>query len=403
MKYVEDIILELSGVNQNGLWIGRKPFELSKFDLKFVDSFAISLIEGKQLTEPQRNVVIKILLRNKSRLSAVYNLDIDSFFSNPPWKNPPRVIDKSKKIYINHDRACVCLKSPYDQTVIDKIKSFGKENPHYLRYQFDSNTKMYIFPLDEKHVKFLATNFDEFEKDSEILEIYEKIKKIESEPEKYIPMICFDGDKYFYKNTHASIPQPSKDELFEVLLEAGKYGISVWDDNIEQMLNQDSFCPMSKRFILHSHLSSPFLVKNDEINNIGLFKKLIDSNDKVLFIINGNHQELPKLISQLKDLNYNADQISVLFRTSNPKFNSVNEFIKEKKINNKVSDNIKFFFVDYAKPITKIILENEINFDIVFLYANEFDYGLISHTTRTFLLNCKNVVSTFDFSMSKIW
>lgn len=403
MKYVEDIILELSGVNSNGLWIGKKPFEVSNFDLKFVDSFAMSLIEGKQLTEPQRKLAIKILLRNKSNLSAAYNLDIDAFFSNPPWKNPPRVIDKSKKIYISSDRACVYLKSPYDQAVIDKLKSFGRENPHYIRYQFDSNAKLYIFLLDERNIKFLASNFDDFEKDPEIIQIYEQIKEIENNAEKYIPMICFEKEKYFYKNTHPSVPNLSKTELVDVLFEAQKYGIKVWDDNIEQMLKQDSVCSMSKRFFLHPHLLESFIVKNEEINNLKLFKNLINSSDKILFAVNGNDQELPKLVSQLKDLNYSADQISVLFRSSNPKYNSVNEYIKEHNLNNKVNDNVKFIFVDYAKPLTKVLLENEINFDLVFLYATELNYGLIPHTMRTFLLNCKNIISTFDFNMSRSW
>lgn len=400
MKYIEDIILELSGVNQNGLWIGRKPFEVSHFDLKYIDSFAISLIEGKQLTEPQQKVAIKILLRNKSRLSKAYSLDIDTFFSNPPWKNPPRVIDKTKKIYIDGDR--ICLKSPYDLTVIDKIKSFARSNKHIILYEFDSNTKLYFFSFYEPNIRFLATNFENFEKDPKILELYEQIKIIEEHPDKYIPMVCFENNQFVYKNTYSSIPQPTETDLISVLLEAQKYGISIWDDNIEQMLKQDFICPMSKRFILHSTPSS-FVVNNEEINNLGLFKKLIDSSDKILFAINGNDQELPKLISQLKNLNYSNDQISVLFRTSNPKFNSVNEYIKENKLNNKVSDNVKFFFVDYTKPLTKVLLENEIKFDLAFLYANEFDYGLISHTMRTFLLNCQNFVSTFDFSISRSW
>lgn len=395
MKYVEDIILELSGVNQSGLWVGKKPFEVSNFDLKYIDSFAISLIEGKHLTEPQQKLTMKILLRNKSNLEKIYNFDAEKFFSNPPWKNPPRIIDKSKKIYIENNT--VVLKSPYDQKVIETIRTFDKK-----RYTFDGNKKQYIFNLDEKCIAFLSANFYDFEKDPKIAELNEQINAIKAQPEKYIPMICFENNQFVYKNTHTSIPSPTKTDLIDVLMETRKYGITVWDDHIEQMLKQDSVYAMSKRFF-QGLGHDTFVVNQQEINNLESFKQLINASEKVLFAVNGNDQELPKIFSQLKNLNYKADQCCVLFRTSNPKFNSINEYIKENQLNNKVNNAIKFFFVDYTRPLTKVILENEIKFDLVFLYSNEMSYGLIPHTMRTFLLNCQNVVSTFDYSMSRNW
>jgi hypothetical protein len=396
MKYVEDIILELSGVDQNGLWIGKKPFEVSKFDLKYIDSFAISLIEGKYLTDKQQKLAIKILFRNKFELINAYNLDADSFFSNPPWKNSPRSIDRTKKIYI--DNNCICLKSPYDQAVIDKIK-LSARNYKNISFKFDTNTKLYTFPITEPNLKFLVTNFENFKKDCKILELYEQIKIIEEHPELYVPMVCLENNEFVYKNTHSSIPAPSKNDLIQVLWEARKYGITVWDNEIESILNLESTCQVSKKF-LKTPCESTYIVDQQSICNLQLFKKLIESSNKILFAINGNDQELPKIVGQLRNLNYDTDQFCILFRSSNAKFNSVNKYIKENKINNKISDKIKFFFVDYSKPLTKLLLENEITFDLVFL-ANEVNYVLIPHTMRTFLLNCQNVVSTFNLSISE--
>jgi len=208
MTYVEDIIMDLAGLDRTlGIFSVKKPFEVSPYDFTYIVSFANSLIERRPLTEPQRKLALKVLSKHKSNLANSYNLDVDAFFSNPLWRNAVRVIDKTKKIYIKEDK--IHLKSPYDQEVVDKIKLLGRSRTHFDLYSYDGTNKEYIFSMVEKNIKFLASNFNEFEKDPLILDLYEQIKQIEIQPEKYVPMLCLENNQFVYKNAHPSMPAPS--------------------------------------------------------------------------------------------------------------------------------------------------------------------------------------------------
>lgn len=106
--YIEDIFQEFYKlVVSNGI-----PIQIQ--DRKACHSFFETIIVGNLLTENQQKYILKILDKYKE-FSAAALLDYYNDLTTPVWKNPTRIIDKSKKAWIEETSECtyVCLKFPF--------------------------------------------------------------------------------------------------------------------------------------------------------------------------------------------------------------------------------------------------------------------------------------------------
>lgn len=107
--YLEDIFVEFTEHVDNG------HISIQSQDLAAVSSFYTHIINKSPLTQSQGNLIIKFLNKYKSQALRL-DFDYSVYLENPQWKMPFRVIDLSKKIWVENDEfktTWVCLKFPY--------------------------------------------------------------------------------------------------------------------------------------------------------------------------------------------------------------------------------------------------------------------------------------------------
>jgi hypothetical protein len=108
-NYIEDVFLEFYDfVNSHGI-------PLQTQDVSAIESFFGVLILNDQLTEAQSSYILKLLNKYKN-LVMIRGFDYSMALITPKWKNEFRVLDISKRVYVEADTEgviWVCLKFPY--------------------------------------------------------------------------------------------------------------------------------------------------------------------------------------------------------------------------------------------------------------------------------------------------
>ncbi len=92
-RYVEDIFEDFYKLTIQGII----PLQYQDSDACY--SFYNAITEGGLLTENQQKYIVRILDKYKM-FSANNGLDYQALISAPSWKNPVRVIDRSKKVWV---------------------------------------------------------------------------------------------------------------------------------------------------------------------------------------------------------------------------------------------------------------------------------------------------------------
>jgi len=127
--FIEDVFIEFYDfANANCIVINQA-------DQSACHSFATVIESGKHLTEAQGNYILKILEKHKKSMVMAGFDYRNILLSDLKWKNPFRVIDLSKKIYVEKNKdgkIFVCLKFPYQlkkefETEIEKRGNFASE------------------------------------------------------------------------------------------------------------------------------------------------------------------------------------------------------------------------------------------------------------------------------------
>lgn len=107
--FIEDIFLEFIEFAESNL------ISLHHQDRSAATNFYNVIASGKALTENQASYILKILEKNKNVFDSA-GFDYKQYTIEPKWKNAFRIIDLSKKIFVETDednRIWICIKFPY--------------------------------------------------------------------------------------------------------------------------------------------------------------------------------------------------------------------------------------------------------------------------------------------------
>jgi hypothetical protein len=107
--YLEDIFVEFTEHVDNG------HISIQPQDLAAISSFYTHITNNSSLTQSQGNLIIKFLNKYKPQALRL-GIDYSDDLVDPKWKMPFRVIDLSKKIWVENDEfktTWVCVKFPY--------------------------------------------------------------------------------------------------------------------------------------------------------------------------------------------------------------------------------------------------------------------------------------------------
>lgn len=381
--YIEDILDELVGYNS---WQHGQATFLGTYEQGLLQSFFDQTQRNLGFTEKQCTTVVKILNSEYRQISAFIGKDIGPFLHNPQYKLPRRFLsmEKSIKIVEKADKQKIIkVTFPYEEILINTIKEFRRRqsfNKHtgisaYTPSLIDWNTdtRTWDFVLSEDHIVWLHAIMSPraFTFDEEFNEYVRQINEIHNSVEQYVPMVTFDK-KFIFKNIHKNIPQPTSNQLLDVLIQAKRYGIQTWDDSIALALTNSELNPVTKLFIECPELS--FTVDNKKFNFADLTELALKLGT-ILFVIPGG-SELESLRAGhqfLKNAGVSNEEITVLFRLDSSAGKLCNDYVKEYSLNNPISETIKFIFISIKVPKPLIASKKKID-AIINLGSNSAHY-----------------------------
>jgi hypothetical protein len=384
--YIEDIIDHVVGFSS---WMNKgSPPSFSLYDSKLLNSFLDQINRGSGLTEKQALTVERILRNYSSQISAYIGINVEPHINAPKYKLGKRVINQEKSVKIKeteNNGKIMSIVFPYDEGLVALIKDYRKNYiskklpsivfPNYSSIDWDPSEKSWNFCLYEEHVDWVYQNFKPlgFAFDQEIEKIYKEIEIVKNSMDAYVPMVVYEENSFKFINIHKNIPQPTSTDVLEVLFQAKKYGISTWDDTIESALNDKSINHFTRKLIREN--SGIDLPKNGEkLVKEDLLDIIQYMNNLLVTIPGGSELDTLKYFHNfMKELGIADKDMSVLFRLDSSSGAICNEYVKENKLNNPISEKIKIFFVSGKVP--KPLICSGVEFDaIINLGSNSAHY-----------------------------
>jgi hypothetical protein len=352
--YVEDIFLDFYShfLNTN--------LPVQPQDFSPISSFANKLIDNEQLTQNQANYVVKILDKYKT-ISANSGLDYRQALTNIQWRTSFRVLDLSKKIYVektDQGKVWVCLKFPYQlkkefETEIDS-GYVGTERAS----SWDSEAKVRRLALYEYNLISLYefAHKHNFEIDDSFLVALAEVEEIWQNSEKIAPFSTALGNVVALGNASEEVQ-------------------AFWDTKAIGTYENNLLLAKSMGFVLREIPKTPiekiaasyensFWVKN----NAELFSLYKNINGRVCVILDrtGNTlQWLQRFVADADQAGVSRDDIKVCFRDSKENNSGINEWIKMAGVGGKVETG-KILIFEY-KPAKWLFKDVE---DVKMLVTN---------------------------------
>jgi hypothetical protein len=343
--YVEDIFLEFYHIADI------KSLPIQRTDLAPISSFFITLSNGNQLTENQGKFILKILEKYKN-LAAAANFDYTSLLENPKWKMPFRVMDYSKKIFVNSDESgnlWICMKFPYQlKKAVDDEICGGSSG--FLGSVWDAENKVRKFSVNESNVvqinEFVLKNG--FEIDDSFLALLADIEEIWQNQEKITPRSDIVDDTV-------------------VLINSTNDAQQYWDTHRSGNLADDILLAKSMGFrLLKSPTNTLEKIGNSTSNSFWIktnleFLSICRSiSGKVCVVLDrvGRTQEwLEKFAADVERAGIPRSEVKVCFRANKEEDPELNQWIKDQGFGGKVEDGRILIF--NHKPAKWLFKETE--------------------------------------------
>lgn len=354
--YIEDIYLDFYQL-ASADW----TFDFDKDDSAALNFYNL-LSQKSTITENQSRYILKILVKN--RLFAIkMGMDYSDNLKEPKWKQPFRVLDQSKRIWIeknDNGTIYIAIKMPYSlkeslETLISK-----SENGYYGNI-WDRERLVRLIPLYGTNViamhEFAETH--KFEIDDSFLEILSYIEEVWSRPELVISHSKLVGGVV---------------ELFNAPDDTREW----WKNNNTGQIEQDIFLAKSIGYRFFSDKISnciiekiansehrQFWIKTNE-RFFDLYKKV---GGPVAVIVSKSDLEsnsyVKEFVKDAENAGIDKREIRVCYRLPKEEDQGFNQWIKDNELGGKV-ENGKIFIFQSKPPkwlfsediFVKIILTN---------------------------------------------
>lgn len=373
--YIEDIFLEFIDITQQQM-ISMQPHDRSA-----AYSFYQNIINGNSFTEAQAKYILKILYKYRNVIKPW--LDYEDFIESPVWKKPFRVLDMSKKVWVEIQEGLpwIGMKFPFQfKEIFDK--EFDTWSDRGTRTFWDKNIKARMMMLYDYNLvqvyDFCKTNnfeidnsfMDSIANVEEIWNSQDYFKKYSTIEDNDVKLHNADSDSlaYFEKN--------KKDSIADNLMLAKRMGY---------FFNKKPSNIFEK---IASHEGNKFWIKNI-VDFINLCYKL---TGKVCIILDRNSktEDWIKNLSQVISENgFNHKDFRVCFRTNNKENPDFNKWVNENNFGGKI-DTAKFLIFQ-QKPAKWLFKDRN---DVIIVSSN--DLLPTSNTTTKAMFTNHPCVIYFD-------
>lgn len=341
-NYIEDIFLEFY------YFVITHGIPMQRQDSAPVESFFNVLLNETQLTEAQASYILKLLNKYKN-LTAIHGLDYTDRLAAGKWKNPFRVLDNSKRVYVETDSSGavqVCLKFPFQlkqafEDTLQHVKSASVWDPE------DKVRKINLYKCNLVQIGEFV-HYHEFDIDDSFMIVLGQVEEIWANQSKISPSSIIS-------NNAVELINPSDDAL------------AYWNENKTGKLGNDLILAKNMGFLLDkkpensieriaSTKPSTYWVKTNE----ELLSLCNDIDGKVCIVLDrvGKTTDwLCDFAKSVDDCGVDRNQIKVCFRAEKNDSSNLNDTIKELGFGGKIEDG-KFLIFNH-KPAKWLFKEAE--------------------------------------------
>lgn len=351
--YIEDIYIEFYRL-ANADW----TFDFDK-DESAAMNFYNLLSQGSSITENQSRYILKILLKNKV-FAIKLGIDYSDSLKDPKWKQPFRVLDQSKKIWVEQNdegTIHIAIKMPYSlKEPLEKLISQSEHS--YYGNSWDRERAVRLIPLYNTNI-IAISDFAEknrFEIDDSFLEALSYAEELWNQPEAIVPHSKIIDDTVTLVNApedtknwwkEHSVGQIDRDMFLAKSIGYRYFSDRISNSLIEKIANSEHrqfWIKTNERFFeLYKKVGGPVAVI--------VSKSDLTSNDYVKSFVN----DAEKSGIDKKD-------IRVCYRLSKEEDQGFNQWIKENDLGGKVDTGKIFIF--QSKP-PKWLFSDEISVKII--------------------------------------
>lgn len=320
---------------------------LAPRDRSILYSMASQLKKSIALTENQASLAVKIIRDNNHIYKTIEGLD--SFLNNPKYKNPFRIVDWGRKIFL-HSNETIGIKFPFNASFIKLLEKIPS------RKIFDTSTKSHTYKLTEDNIYRIVELFSsqEFDIDPIIYSWYQEIVKIRNHLEEFIPTADIVDNQIEILNCNriaeTYFNENKTDNLISNAILCKKMGLN-FTKSFKDYVSALDINPYIKKILFHDKYHS-FVRKSEMFNNKSIAELIKEINNyPILFFMSETpefSEDFENLIANLNAVGIENKDMSVLFRSDyNNKFN---QFIKDNDLNNFYNEDTKIVFLKYKIP-----------------------------------------------------
>lgn len=349
---IEDAVMYLGGGTIGFVY---EPISIQPYDHPIARSLATQLDSGLALTEKQGTIAERLLKKYSGALTNV-GFDIEKLLAEKIYKNPFRVIDKTKSIYVDGEKL-VC-KSPFIPDLVNAFKK--RKKVPYKRGDYQPDTKEWNFDYNEPNLDFMFKQIKgkNFSIDREILDKYEQIEAVLKDGIQYYPILKYNN-KFYVENILLSDEEQNNlatiNDVRTAVMWARKRGCVAYDDSIVELYGKQTYYD---KIMLGDETQVNIDFRKYPVSD--LINTISKTATTIIFVQSADPEQLKSWIKNLKDNGINENDIAVCFRYKKDK--EANEFIKNENVN-EYSPNKKVLITNERIP--KTFVKDNVEADII--------------------------------------
>ena len=184
LQHVEDFIEVIAGIRDpvtgkritTYLFTVTPIINLARYDVSVIESMAEQALTNQPFTQRQADLACRIILKYARQLAAKC-VDV-SPVENPQWRTAIRVMDYSRRAYIEDD--VIILRFPYNSNTIETIRAFTKTSQGAAAWS--RTNKRWEFALTEYNLSWVVAwcISNEFDIDPAITVLFDKLTEVEA-------------------------------------------------------------------------------------------------------------------------------------------------------------------------------------------------------------------------------
>ena len=371
---LEDCLEHLAGLRESPV-----KFTIEQTDFTIMNSIARQCFKGMALTDRQSALMHGKLQTYRDQFM---NLDWDFDYAVNQLRQPLRSIDRSK--YIKFQDNTIVVRFPFNKTDICYIHEFAGTAEGY---HHEKGTHIHYFEYNERNVLNLLNRFTkkDFVIDDELLEIYNKIKVINDNPQQYLSGI---NDNYNLININPKLATTIQKEVGEASAESFT---KLYDRRFRYGFNYVTDFGKARNELEHqiaSRTDAMYHSKPSTESADSILSALWNLDRFPLLVILDNdlaEEQLYMFANYYRDILDTKEQ-SVLFRLEE-KDSGFNQLVKDRKLNNWVDSTTKVVYISKSK-LPKLLVNNEWKPGATFSFTSSMDRFVDSYVS----FNCDLIV-----------